>query len=149
MNSCEICEKFFSSNQTKEQHKRIVHGEVKIFECSVCSKKFGYKIELTIHVKIHMENNLNIIDHNCKFCGKFFVRSGSLSQHIKNIHLGKRNNKCDFCGKSFTLSGDLKKHIMTIHEGQRNYKCDYCEKSFSQSGPLKYHINRVHEGQKV
>ena len=91
MDSCEICEKNFSTNKCKHRHISIVHGEVKNFECSVCSKKFGTKQELTIH----RENNHNITNQNCKFCGKVFARSGSLSEHIKNIHERTRNFKCD------------------------------------------------------
>ena len=45
--TCEICEKTFSTNKNKDKHIKIVHGEVKIFECSVCSKKFGLTHELS------------------------------------------------------------------------------------------------------
>ena len=41
--SCEICENTFSTNRSKDKHINIVHGhgDLKIFECNVCSKAFG------------------------------------------------------------------------------------------------------------
>ena len=110
--TCEICEKNFSTNFSKGQHMKIVHGEVKIFKCNVCSKTFGLKRQLMIHTEI----NHKIKDHFCKLCGKDFARSVTLSEHIIHIHEGERNYKCDSCGKSFTKSGKLKNHIKTIHD---------------------------------
>jgi len=50
---CEICEKKFSTISCKNQHIKIVHGDVKKFECNLCNQIFGLKNELTRHV----ENN--------------------------------------------------------------------------------------------
>ena len=72
--TCEICEKTFSTNQGKDKHISIVHGEVKKFVCNVCCKTFGHNHELLIH----METNHKIKDHYCKLCGKVFARYGSL-----------------------------------------------------------------------
>ena len=41
--SCEICEKSFSTDKNKDKHIRMVHGELKIFECNVCNKHIGKK----------------------------------------------------------------------------------------------------------
>ena len=111
---CEICEKSFSTNQSKNRHVRFHHGEKKFFECNICGKGgFGLKWRLIIHI----EKNHQGKEHNCKACGKIFTRFEYLNKHIKNIHKKrKRNYNCDSCGKSFTLSGSLKKHIKKVHE---------------------------------
>ena len=61
--SCEICERCFSSNGKKNRHIKTIHGNEKIFECNVCHKFFGYKQALTIHIENNHENQ----QHNCKF----------------------------------------------------------------------------------
>ena len=99
--TCEICEKTFSTNNSKDKHISTVHGEVKKFECNIYSKPFGLKHELMSHV----ENNHQAKDQKCKFCAKMFSNFGRLSQHITKIHEAQRNYKCDYCGKSFSQSG--------------------------------------------
>ena len=65
--SCEICEKTFSSNQTKDKHISIVHGEIKNFQCIVCSKYFSQNQELTIHIETNHKGQRN---YKCDSCGK-------------------------------------------------------------------------------
>ena len=115
--NCEICDKSLSSNEIRKKHINIVHGDEKRFVCNVCSRFFGLKMELTIH----MQNYHHGEHHTCKICWKDFARFGSLKKHMKTIHEGQRNYKCDSCAKFFTQSGTLKQHFKTFHEGQRNY----------------------------
>ena len=89
--SCEIYEKTFSTDKNKDKHIRIVHGEVKTFECHVCNKHFCDKGGL----KIHIEANHEIKYHNYKICGKSFATSGRLRDHGKNYREGARNFECD------------------------------------------------------
>ena len=98
--ACEICEKTFSTNKNIVKHISIIHGEEKKFESNVCTKTFGQKQELEIHI----ETNHKIKEQNCKFCGKDFARSETMIVHIKNTHKGtqKNNFKCDSCRKCFT-----------------------------------------------
>ena len=49
--TCEICEETFTANHSKNQHIKIVHGEVKTFECNVCNRVFGQKYGLRKHVE--------------------------------------------------------------------------------------------------
>ena len=110
---CEICEKSFSTNPSKNQHVAIAHGgKVKTFSCNVCNKIFRKESLLSSHVKIHHEGKRN---HKCDSCGKSFTQAGDLKRHMLT-HEGQRNYKCDYCGKSFTRSGNLKRHIKAIHE---------------------------------
>ena len=103
----------FSTKQYKEQHISIVHGEVKIFECNVCSKTFAQNHELTIHIEPNHKQQRN---HKCDSCGKYFTQSGNLNNHIRTIHEKQSIYKCDYCGKSSTRSVHLKNHIKTIHD---------------------------------
>ena len=59
-----------------------------------------------------------------------------------------KNYKCKFCENVFGQSGSLKDHIVNVHQLQitGGYKCDYdrCEKSFSKAGDLKIHKKSAH-----
>ena len=48
---CEICGKTFSSPSKMRRHKRIVHEKIKPFQCSVCQKDFGQKVNLLGHLQ--------------------------------------------------------------------------------------------------
>ena len=104
---CEICEKCFTSKNSKEKHIGIVHGEEKAFECNVCLTFFGNSQTLLFHVKNSHQRIKR--HHKCDSCGKSFTESGNLKKHML-IHEGKRNYKCDSCGKSFTRLWSFWRH---------------------------------------
>ena len=85
---CEICEKCFTSKNSKEKHIGIVHGEEKEFECNVCSRVFGNPKTHLNHVKnSHQKSKRN---HKCDSCQKWFIDSGNLKYHIKTFHEVKK-----------------------------------------------------------
>ena len=109
----------------------------------------------------------------CKKCGKYYLKTHYLKQHLSNVH-GKRRDICNHCGQYFrraeslklhvvTCAQNLKKHIANSHEGQKHvenegfkimdnlqdkkeHKCDQCGKSFARPESLKTHIYTIHEG---
>ena len=120
---CEICDNNFSTNMSKTQHIKNVHGKLKKFSCNVCKKHFGKKETLSFYIRnYHQEGPRNF---KCVFCEKSYTQSGNLKTHIKTVHEGQRNYKCDLCEKCFTESGTLKIH-KEVHERQNNYRCDTC-----------------------
>ncbi|KAG7439241.1 uncharacterized protein BT62DRAFT_1060285 [Guyanagaster necrorhizus] len=50
------------------------------------------------------------------------------------------------CGKSFYYKGSVKEHIKSVHLGKRRYTCPYegCNKSFSRKEYLEKHIDNFH-----
>ena len=73
----------------------------------------------------------------CETCGKAFVSSWKLKEHIKCVHEQIRDHKCDDCEKSFISPSHLKIHKETIHEGLKKYICDNCGKAFNIAAHLK------------
>ena len=60
---CEICEKDFTSKNSKENHLGIIHGEEKKYECNVCSRVFRNPQTLLMHIKnSHQKSKSN---HKC------------------------------------------------------------------------------------
>ena len=53
-----------------------------------------------------------------------------------------RNHFCDQCGKGFLNSWHLKDHVEAVHEKSRQIKCLQCEKTFAKPSNLRAHILR-------
>ena len=111
---CEICEKPYLTNKSKNKHIRNAHGEVKNFLCNICSRIFKKNHQLTLHQKYY--HQVSPRHYNCDSCEKSFTQAVNLKKHIQTIHEGQRNYKCDSCEKTFTQLGNLKTHIKRIHE---------------------------------
>ena len=59
-------------------------------------------------------------DHQCDYCGQFFISVENLekhevAKHTNNLKEPKKNPICDICGKSFTNTGHLNRHISQVH----------------------------------
>jgi KRAB domain-containing zinc finger protein len=58
---CAICTKSLSSLKYLKQHLKIVHDKIKMFECNIFIKTFGYKHELLAHIRFaHGNSNSNL-----------------------------------------------------------------------------------------
>lgn len=66
------------------KHTKIKHFGERPFHCSVCSKRFGLKIDLQRHMLIHLQKKPFV----CPFCNTEYRHSNSLKNHLK-IHENK------------------------------------------------------------
>lgn len=112
--------------------------ELKIFECSECSKTFSRRTYLDRHFSIHVKDKGN----SCTYCEKWFPSKSSLQRHIR-VHTGEKPFQCEICNREFIQKEILKRHMMT-HTGNKPYPCSECDKKFTQSDMLRQHMNRKH-----
>lgn len=68
-----------------------------------------FKNEMEAHMKNHFTKVLvpiqvekkpkkqNLTKRMCPHCGRFFGESGSLSKHVRRVHLKLKNLSCDLC----------------------------------------------------
>lgn len=82
----------------------------------------------------------------CKYCGKLYKQSASLSQHERR-HTGTATYNC--CGKQFFSNATLKRHQCSSHGMNKSYVCVKCGKSFSTGSDLKRHERRENRELKV
>ena len=56
---------------------------------------------------------MDLLKHQCPFCGNYFANKSSLSNHIESVHEGK-TFQCQFCEKKFAQKSILKTHIESM-----------------------------------
>lgn len=82
--------------------------------CPVCNHHFQFKQ----HLRDHMNTHTNRRPYSCRICRKAYVRSGSLSTHMKLHHGENRPKKlvcCEFCAKVFGHVRVYFGHLKEVH----------------------------------
>nr|XP_012644476.1 zinc finger protein 438 isoform X1 [Microcebus murinus]XP_012644478.1 zinc finger protein 438 isoform X1 [Microcebus murinus]XP_012644479.1 zinc finger protein 438 isoform X1 [Microcebus murinus]XP_012644480.1 zinc finger protein 438 isoform X1 [Microcebus murinus]XP_012644481.1 zinc finger protein 438 isoform X1 [Microcebus murinus]XP_012644482.1 zinc finger protein 438 isoform X1 [Microcebus murinus]XP_012644483.1 zinc finger protein 438 isoform X1 [Microcebus murinus]XP_012644484.1 zin len=82
--------------------------------CHVCNHHFQFKQ----HLQDHMNTHTNRRPYSCRICRKAYVRSGSLSTHMKLHHGENRLKKlmcCEFCAKVFGHVRVYFGHLKEVH----------------------------------
>jgi len=82
------------------------------FSCKKCDKIFGFKSNLTRHMKTHTGGRPYVCCY--ERCGKGFAQKGDLDTHMR-AHTVEKPFGCKECGKSFSRNSNLKAH-MKVHE---------------------------------
>ena len=109
-NSCDKCEKMFSTKAHFLRHVKSVHDNVR-YNCDKCNKSFSRIDKLQRHIKSIHEN----IRYACDQCDKTFSLKDKLQLHIQSIHEKVRYN-CEECGKYFSQKSNLQVHIKSMHK---------------------------------
>ena len=89
------------------------------FACSLCTKTFSVKRNLTRHMLTH-EGVL----HKC-ICGKAFHRLDVLKKHQVKCNEGtEKKNVCNLCSKSFSQKCTLTRHtkICVVNHEEKKIK---------------------------
>ncbi|XP_053429108.1 zinc finger protein 438 isoform X2 [Nycticebus coucang] len=82
--------------------------------CHICNHHFQFKQ----HLRDHMNTHTNRRPYSCRICRKAYVRSGSLSTHMKLHHGENRLKKlmcCEFCAKVFGHIRVYLGHLKEVH----------------------------------
>ena len=105
-------------------------------KCPTCGNTFKYRILLTLHLRTHLNEQIDA----CSPCDKSVNRN--LTRHIK-VHSKEAPHICATCGKGFKYKNALAEH-QYIHTGEEPYMCSLCDASFMKSSQLSSHMKTVH-----
>jgi len=101
---CTLCSKQFGYKNGLIRHVRLTHVGEKPYQCSICNRRFGYKHILMEHQNLHFGNR----PYACHLCDKRFAARSNLIQH-RMVH--RRPHSCPLCSKRFDREDQLKKHL--------------------------------------
>ena len=128
--SCKSCGKIFTNRVNLDDHFSCVHEGLRKHQCDFCEKSFGYKSNLSIHLKRahhrpHGREKSNSEEdigksQKCEQCGKIFTTKCNLQMHIKSVHEGKRDHICKFCAVRFAAKQNLQNHIAKSHDAEND-----------------------------
>lgn len=137
LSKCKICGSLFILKWSLEAHMKTKHSDGKIhnFVCDFDGKIFKNKQDLYRHMKTHMPTV------KCEICNAE-LKPRSINQHLKEVHVVKREFQCDICQKYFKSHSALKMHKKNHN---KRFKCELCNKKFSLPSLLNQHQKEVHE----
>ena len=125
----ELCSLGFDTHSQIANHKRRTHGNVKFFECLLCSfdepsgPNFASHAELQAHVA-------SIHPPFCDICQAGFFSSRGLEDHVQSQHSGqsvgeRKTIVCPEpdCDKRFTKQSNLNAHSKQVHGQEKKFVC--------------------------
>ncbi|EDX06026.1 GD10244 [Drosophila simulans] len=112
---CEHCGKAFRLRSQMTLHVTAIHTKIRAFKCTMCPKDFVKKVDLSDHIKGH----LNIRDKICTVCGKGFTSCHALIRH-RQIHSEVKKFVCKLCDSRFSQFVGLNTHMKRTHNILRN-----------------------------
>ena len=135
-------------NPLKENEKQPHdHDRVPVltFNCDKCSKKYGSKVGLLLHVQNKHPATVNDL-LKCSYpdCN-YTTRSNQLMRSHKQYHDKTALKKCPVCGKECVGGPQAFHNHMKLHTGEKNYKCSICDKLFVSQSRLTQHKANVHD----
>ncbi|EAT33315.1 AAEL014398-PA [Aedes aegypti] len=80
--ACDICGKMAPNPAQLKSHKKYMHQDQRVHQCSYCEKAFKRPIDLKEHETIHTGEVL----YSCNFCTKTFNSNSNLYSHRRKMH---------------------------------------------------------------
>lgn len=134
---CDYCTYYALCMQA---HQNRVHLKMRPFKCTVCSKSFYARNNLTEHIKAHDKNNS--CRKTCAVCGNRFLNSQCLKKHMR-IHTGEKPYKCNSCDDVFLSASRRQEHQLRQHS-LPNFICPICPNVYYTLREMRAHMKKFH-----
>ena len=89
---CLLCEKCYGSKMTLSNHKRLVHGNPRVYLCNKCEYTTKIKRDQDMHIRSVHEK----IQEECSECGKKYSNIYNLKRHERKHHMNIKQNCMKF-----------------------------------------------------
>jgi hypothetical protein len=146
---CEFpdCERRFICGSDMRAHVRKTHTNLSL-QCQFCPKVFKSQSSFRVHQRFHDESAQLVCDfvnpETNQPCGKRYVTSNSLKEHIECFHQGTKRFVCSHCEVAgFNTKMDLQVHILNVHENRR-IQCELCDRQLTARNYYNRHIKEKH-----
>ena len=108
-------------------------GSITIYECKICHRTFGTKIEAERHIaNTHPEAVSKV--YTCAKCKMKFSTKEEAENHLKSRHpeIFKNIYRCRLCNKEFSSKKAIENHFKTYHKeiSQEKITCPICGMEF-------------------
>lgn len=108
-------------------------------KCPDCEKFFYTTQELRKH---HDQSHV-VTRHPCEYCGKVYLKSLFLRNHVKHKHLNvDLKIPCTICNRTYPSELNYSRHVQSMHN---EVQCPECGENFSNPGKLKRHQRTKHQ----
>uniref|UniRef100_A0A1B0CQ87 Uncharacterized protein n=2 Tax=Lutzomyia longipalpis TaxID=7200 RepID=A0A1B0CQ87_LUTLO len=134
---CTHCDKAFFNRKALQFHLKCTND--KNFICEVCGKGFGYRGDLTIHMRTHTNER----PFKCKICSKTYKTASMRIAHM-DVHIQGKTYPCDICGLRLQSRASFRGHLRR-HKEFNQHGCDICGKLFNSKYRLKVHKIGYHK----
>ena len=79
--------------------------------------------------------------YGCVICGKVFLQSYRVKEHIKYLHMVDKPHQCTVCNKSFKLKSGVNRHMICHGTNEdKPHRCTICNASFKTKDGIKKHM---------
>ena len=95
---CLLCEKCYGSKMTLSNHKRLVHGNARVYLCTKCEYTTKIKRDQDMHIRSVHEK----IQEECMECGKKYSNIYNLKRHKRKHHMNIQQNCMKFGEEGIT-----------------------------------------------
>ena len=169
--SCDLCGKFFKSQNLLDSHVKIVHlkparNQTKKKACPDCGGQFGEKYLYKHRRSVHSEqivmcdqcdfqcnNRDSLRSHQvrkhapkvmaCDQCEAVFSNFRSRKSHIRDVHSAQQFY-CEYCDHSTAVKASLDMHIKSRHTTTANFVCSFCPFETTDSDEIRSHREKEH-----
>ncbi|CAG9106358.1 unnamed protein product [Plutella xylostella] len=150
---CRICTESFTSLDDASAHLKETHNkaitlnvplgvmpyrmETGRWSCAVCSKSVPSLLHLNKHTITHF------LTYVCDTCGKGYVSSSGLLQHVKSKHDIEYKARCRRCHKVFpSLEAKMQHH--KVEKRCMTHCCSLCPERFAHWESKQRHMSEAH-----
>ena len=151
---CNICLKYFSRKEARDNHIKNMHLKSGSCSCKVCGKILYSKNGLSSHMKTHKSDQKK---HKCTDCDKTYKYFSDLIRHCRTKEhtyperdQEKKSNKAILYEKCKVCKKDIDRTYMTSHiesshgEKSKKIKCDKCDFVTNRMDSLYRHERQIH-----
>lgn len=113
---CDQCKKSYYNAETWRTH--MCKEDAWEYVCNFCEACFGFKAQLSRHLKRHREGAKKSYENKkvpCNMCTATFHSQFYLKQH-QLMHTGEVPHVCKFCKRPFRSKCNLLRHIRGVHK---------------------------------